>query len=62
MNNVFRGWITKNWVHAGVTQPKKMHLLNKLIIKHSVIFYSEVWRHRNEVQHNPVKYKEFIYN
>ena len=31
-----------------------------MIIKHSVKFYSEVWRHRNEIRHDPVKYKEFI--
>ena len=42
MNNIFRGWITKNWVHTRVDQPKKMHTLNKLIIKHSVTFYSKV--------------------
>ena len=53
MNNLFRGWIMKNWVNAGIIQPKKIHTLNKLIIKQSITFYSEVWRYRNEVRHDP---------
>ena len=60
MNYVFRGWITKNWVDIRQQQPKKMHTINKMIIKHSVKFYSEAWRHRNKIRHDPVKYKEFI--
>ena len=60
MNYVFRGWITKNWVDIRQQQLKKMHTINKMIIKHSVKFYSEAWRHRNEIRHDPVKYKEFI--
>jgi len=43
----------KNWVNAGIIQPKKMHTLNKLIIKQSVTFYLEAWRH---------KYREFVDN
>ena len=31
-----------------------------MIIKHSIKFYSEAWRYRNEIRHDPVKYKEFI--
>ena len=37
-----------------------MHVLNKIIMKHSVRFYSEAWTHRNEVRHEPAKYKEFV--
>jgi len=41
---------------------KKIHTLNKLIIKQSITFYSEAWRHRNQVRHNPGKYREFMHN
>ena len=39
-----------------------MYTVNKVIIKKSVTFYSEVQKYRCEVQHNPSKYKEFVYN
>ena len=62
MNTLFRGWITKNWENISNNQPKKMHTLNKIIVKHSIKFYSKAWNHRNEVKHNPHKYKEFVRN
>ena len=61
MKELFRGWITKNWINPTEPQPKKLHSVNKLIVKRSVIFYLEAWKHRNEVRHNPKKYKEFIH-
>ena len=39
-----------------------MHTLNKIIVQHSIKFYSKAWNHRNEVKHNPQKYKEFMRN
>ena len=62
MKELFRGWITKNWIQATEPQPKKMHEVNKLIVKYSIIFYSEAWRHRNEIKHDSNKYKEFVHN
>ena len=60
MKMLFRGWVTKNWVNPNETQPKKMHTINKIIVKSSVMFYSEAWRHRNEMKHKPEAYKEFV--
>ena len=60
MNALFRGWITMNWLDAGMPQPRKMHTLNKIIVKHSVRFYSQAWKHRNEAKHDPSKFKEFV--
>ena len=37
-----------------------MHAINKIIMKSSVTFYSEVWRHRNEVKYKSESYKEFV--
>ena len=37
-------------------------MLNKIIMKHSMKFYSQVWKNRNEVKHDPIKYKEFVRN
>ena len=41
MNALYRGWITKNWEKANNNQPRKMHTLNKIIVKHSIKFYSK---------------------
>ena len=49
-------------MNAGIIQLKKMHTLNKLILKQSITFYLEAQRHRNEVRHDPGKYREFIHN
>ena len=35
-------------------------MLNKIIVRQSVLFYAEAWRHRNEVLHEPLKYKSFV--
>ena len=50
----------KNWLNANEYQPRKMHTLNKIIVNHSVKFYSKAWKNRNKVRHNPIKYKEFV--
>ena len=57
MSQIFRGWIAKNQVDMQENQPRRMHVLNKLIIKQSVLFYAEAWKHRNEVLHNPDNYR-----
>ena len=37
-----------------------MHTINRIIVKSSVTFYSEAWKHRNEVRYKPELYKEFV--
>ena len=56
MSQIFRGWIVKNWVDVQENQPRRTHVLNKLIIKQSVLFYAEAWKHRNKALHNPDNY------
>jgi len=41
-------------------QPRRIHLLNKIIIKQSVLFYAEAWKHRNEVLHHPETYRSYV--
>ena len=53
MKHLFRGWIVKNWTNVQEAQPKRMHSINKIVIKQSVIFYAEAWKHRNEIKHDP---------
>ena len=62
INQLFRGWIVRNWHDINEPQPKKMHILSKLIIKWSAKLCSEAWRHRCDIQHNPNKYEEFMHN
>ena len=57
---IFRGWIMKNWLNVNEYQPRKMHTLNKIIVNHSVKFYSKAQKNRNEVRHDPIKCKEFV--
>ena len=51
---------SKNWNKVQDIQLKKLNLLNKVIVRKSVLFYAEAWRHRNEVLHEPLKYKSFV--
>ena len=57
MNQIFRVWIFKNWVNAQEEKPRKVSIINKIIVKQSVLFYGEVWRNRNEVIHNLEKFR-----
>ena len=57
---IFRGWIVKNWINVLDNQPRRIHLLNKIIIKQSVLFYAEAWKHRNEVLHHPETYRSYV--
>ena len=60
MKHLFRGWIVKNWTNVQEAQPKRMHSINKIVIKQSVIFYAEAWKHRNEIKHDPEKCRPFV--
>ena len=59
IKHLYRGWITKNWININEPPPMKMHTINKVIIKQSVIFYAKAWRHRNEILHDPNFNKEY---
>ena len=58
MDLLFRGWVVKNWVNVNHEQSYLMKKLNKIIVKHSVIFYSKVWVYRNEILHDSKKYRK----
>ena len=60
MKCIFRGWVVKNWRDVRDEQTQVMKQMNKIIVKKSVNFYSEAWKHRNEVLHCPEKYKEYV--
>ena len=60
MHQVFRGWVVRNWQNPQEIQPKKLHEINKIIIRNSVWFYSAVWKQRNDTLHSPEKYKTFV--
>ena len=57
ISNLFRVWIVKNWINVQDHQLKKTSVSNKIILRQSVLFYAEVWRHRNEVLHEASKHK-----
>ena len=35
-------------------------MLNKIIVRQSMLFYAKAWRYRNEVLHDPLKHKSFV--
>jgi len=39
-----------------------MKEINKLIVKHSIIFYSYAWCYRNDILYNSKKYNVFVIN
>ena len=41
MDLLFKGWVVKNWINVNHEQSYVMKKLNKIIVKHSVIFYSK---------------------
>ena len=41
-------------------QLKRVGIINKIIVKYSVLFYAKVWRHRNEVMYDLAKYHLFV--
>ena len=57
---LFKGQVIKNWVNVNYEQSYVMKKVNKIIVKHSVMFYSKAWVHRNEILHDNEKYHEHI--
>jgi len=60
MNEIFQGWIIKNWVNVQEIQPKHVSQINKIIVKQSVLFYAEAWKNRNDIMHNKDNYRTFV--
>lgn len=58
MDLLFKGWVVKNWLNVNQEQSYLMKKLNKILVKHSVMFYSKVWVHRNEILHDTEKCRE----
>ena len=42
IGQIFRGWIVQNWVNVQEYQLKRISIINKIIVKQSVLFYAEV--------------------
>ena len=57
MQELFRGYVVSDWKGTNM-KCKKYRYLNEIIARESVFFYNKCWKHRNEVQHDPVKQKE----
>ena len=53
MKYLIRGWATQNWKNAYNVQSEMMHEINKILVRNSVVFYSEAQRQRNEMLHDP---------
>ena len=60
MSVVFKGWVVKNWLNIQEPQRYWMHVVNKIIVKQSVMFYSRAWSHRNEVMHDKDIYRKYM--
>ena len=60
MELIFKGWVIKNWLNIQQEQEQVTKKLNRIIVKSSVIFYSRVWIHRNEIMHDTSKYREYV--
>ena len=59
-DKLFRGWIMKNLENVNIESLDVMGKCNKIIVKKSVTFYSKVWCARNELFHDPSKYRHFV--
>ena len=58
MKCLFRGWVTKNWRNVNERQSEAMRKINKILVRSSVVCYSDAWKQRNDVLHNPEYYKK----
>ena len=60
MKILFKGQAVKNQSNINKAPIHKMPILNKIIVKHSIAFYSKAWNHRNQILYKPEKYKQYI--
>ena len=57
MSELFRGYVVLDWKEANF-ECRKHRKLNKIIVRHSIKFYNECWKDRNESMHDEQKQKE----
>ena len=57
MQEIFRGYIVKNWMGANINCTK-YYVLNKVLVYECVMFYNKCWKHRNEVAQDETKQRE----
>ena len=60
MKLIFRGWVSKNWINVNQRQSYAMKKMNKVIVKHSVIFYSSTWVYRNKILYDEETYWAYL--
>ena len=60
MKYLFRGWVTKNWTNINDPQNVIMKEINRILVRQSVEYYSEAWKQRNDLLHDPNYYKQYI--
>ena len=60
MHLIFKEWMVRNWINMQQQQTNVMKVINKIVVKQSVVFYSKVWMHRNEVLQDSGKYREHV--
>jgi len=57
MTYLFRGYVIKVWKGVNFNQDK-YRILNKILIKHCVMYYVKCWKDRNEHYHDEEKQKQ----
>ena len=60
MKALFRGWTVKNWGDLEKSQDNVMKRMNKMVVKKCVVFYSKLWKQRNDVFHDKYNYHKFV--
>ena len=60
MKILFKGQLVKDQSNTNEALIHKRPVLNKIIVKHSVDFYSKAWNYCNQILHKPEKYKQYI--
>ena len=51
MRELFQGYVVKVWTGANFNQ-NKYNTLNKIVIKHCIIYYMKCWYDRNKFYYN----------
>ena len=54
IDQLFQGFVVRDWKGSDFLC-NKYGVLNKILVYHSVIFYKDCWKHRNEEYHDQVK-------
>ena len=66
MQHLFRRYVIKAWKGSNFNHTK-YYSLNKILVKHYVLYYTKCWKHRNEIYYGrdeqrrrAIKWKEDI--